>query len=384
MFVEYSSEKSICYKCIGDQFLKKYIKQNAHKRECSYCNNKSKKFIAIHLDHLKTLISDGLSQEWGDPNEEFFYDAAEDEWEGETFNTWSLASDIQEEAGIANAVLLRDILNLVDRGWCETFDLKLAESLYTSWNIFTDLVTHKYRYTFFAVEEKSYEYLAEDNILSPRKILHELGRIINSHKKLIINLPKHTEIFRGRIFNNKSDITHTAKALGTVPQENAIASRMSPTGIPLFYGALNEKTAIEEIGKDLNGKCLVIAKFKTLVDLKILNLCDLPTLPSLFDPKQRKRRETIKFLKKFTEEISRPIDHNRNKNIEYIPSQVMSEYFRHCFKDKNGDRLNGIFYPSSKHFTGTCCGLFIKNEHCIDKSSRNNRAILQLITSQMF
>src|SRR5581483_11054932 len=139
--------------------------------------------------------------------------------------------------------------------------------------------------------------------ISPKNILDILGKIVNTHKGLITEIPKETEIFRARWFEEKPNINLlTAKLLGTPPQEYAIVTnRMSPSGIPLFYGALNHDTAITETVKDETTKYCVVAKFKNIRNLRVLNLCSLPQMPSLFDKKNRYVRDVIRFLRKFSD-----------------------------------------------------------------------------------
>jgi len=199
------------------------------------------------------------------------------------------------------------------------------------------------------------------------------------HKELIVEIPKNKKIFRARCFAKKNGIRLLAKDLGTPPQENTISTRMSPQGIPLFYGALDKRTALNEIIDDKNEKegNTIIAEFKNLKPLKVLDLSSLPCLPSLFDKKNRDLRDTVRFLRQFSKEVSRFIQKDGREHTEYVPTQVLSEYFRHIFKYKK-QNIDGIFYSSSKS-DGICCALFVENEECIDPNAEtSNSAVLQL------
>ena len=65
-------------------------------------------------------------------------------------------------------------------------------------------------------------------------------------------------------------------------------------------------------------------------------------------------------MKKFAEDIARPIDDF--PNIEYIPTQIVTEYFRHVFLTKDNKKLDGIVYSSAKNPTGKCVALFMTPE----------------------
>jgi hypothetical protein len=89
-----------------------------------------------------------------------------------------------------------------------------------------------------------------------------------------------------------------------------------------------------------------------------LNLTKLPDLPSIFDDNRRNEREGLIFLEHFIEEISKPVTKDGSEHIEYVPSQVVSEYFALVFQPAKGKNLDGILYPSSVHSGGRNLVLF--------------------------
>lgn len=145
------------------------------------------------------------------------------------------------------------------------------------------------------------------------------------------------------------------------------SSRMSPPGIPMFYGAFDEETALLETIRKEGTHTVTTATFETLLPLKVLDLSDLPLVPSLFDPNSRHRRTGIKFLRSFVTDVAKPIDRGGSEQTEYVPTQIVTEYFRHVFRDAKGDPISGIAHPSSRKQGRVCCVLFFENEHCCDK-----------------
>jgi hypothetical protein len=117
---------------------------------------------------------------------------------------------------------------------------------------------------------------------------------------------------------------------------------MNPAGIPMFYAAAKEKTAAAETP----GKCLSLGKFQSLRDLRMVNLAGLPPIPGLFGNASRQERLTIKFLHDFRQDIEQPVARDKRAHIDYLPSQVVTEYLR---ANRIGNTaVDGIIYRSTK------------------------------------
>jgi hypothetical protein len=161
--------------------------------------------------------------------------------------------------------------------------------------------------------------------------------------------------------------------MGTVPINKAkYANRMSPAGISMFYGSFESNTAFKEIvdiNRSKQGNIVSIATFKTLKKLRVLDLCHLSDVPSLFDAGSRHLRSSLIFMRAFREEFRKPISKSKLEDIEYVPTQVFTEYIRHKYEDIEGNPIEGILYPSSRNPRGISCVLFILNEQCLDKNS---------------
>jgi RES domain len=81
------------------------------------------------------------------------------------------------------------------------------------------------------------------------------------------------------------------------------------------------------------------------------------------------------FLHHFGDEISKPIS-DSVKAYEYVPTQVMTEYFRHLFHRESGEPLNGIAFRSSKNPGGICYTLFFDSTACVDNAADAGAAML--------
>ncbi len=367
----FAGDKYVCADCFGDYAIRKFIDNNSEAQICNYCGANSSKPIAAHMDKVMAFILEGIESEWGDPdNEGVPYETAEGGYQGKVIDSYDLITDqIGDELEINSDNLIQDIIDsLVNRQWCQKnfWVLRPEETLIFSWEQFVKQVKHHTRYVFFRVDDESDDHWDRDTIATS-KMLDELGRIV-SKLGVIKILDAGTRLWRARI-HGKDKSFNTAKDLGTVQLDDArYSNRMSPVGIPMFYGALDMLTALKETveWREQEAKVATIAPWKTLRQMKILDLTALPEMPSLFDPIKRDLRPSVAFLRSFVADVSKPIIKDRQEHIEYVPTQIVTEYFRHIYRDTDGSRLKGIFYPSSRNSEGVACVLFIENENCCD------------------
>lgn len=370
-------DKNVCPECITDYALKEFVTENTDKYKCSYCLKESDEPIAIALEVLVDYICECIHTEWEDPAGSMAWEGREGGYQGASvYIGYELVTDqIEELFEMDNTEVLTDIAcSLGDSDWCQVdpYGLRKEEVLTSSWEDFSDYVKHKSRYIFFKIDdEKRREY---DIDLIP--ISQMLDRIsdeiltLDEEEKIIRNIEVDSSIFRARV-HKKDEKLSNAKDFGTVPTENAIYSnRMSPAGVPMFYGALDTETVIREViddTKDKEEKILSVAQFKTLRQISVLDLTNPPDFPSIFDQKRNHLRSSVLFLREFVRELSKPINKDGLEHIDYVPTQVFTEYIRYLFKSSNNTSVEGILYPSSRNDGGTACVLFIENEQCCDE-----------------
>ena len=191
--------------------------------------------------------------------------------------------------------------------------------------------------------------------------------------------------FRARLSMRSETHLRTAE-LGTVPVSCATtANRMSPAGIPMFYGADDEVTAIAEVydkSKDERQTAKAsVGAFRPSRPLRLLDLSGRLPLPSLFDPTERRLREKVRLLRDFAEAIAQPIEKDRLEHIDYAPTQIVTEYFRHVFSAKEASPIDGIMYPSSRNTDHVCYVLFVDDKHCVDAGDSPDDGEFSLLLS---
>lgn len=380
----YSSNegKTVCSNCFDECGIQQFIKTNHSKNHCSYCKKKGKKVIACDLDSLVGHILKSIKYEWGDPsNEGLPRDSSEGGWQLRTvYNTWELLSNI----GLGNALdeISEDIGNAFhNHEWCERnpFSLRPNETLLVGWQKFSKFVLHTSRYVFLNAKNSDYNK-DQDDEMNPVEILDALGSIIDK-LGLVENVSKSTEIKRVRIVA-PSDELRTAKDLGSPPREDAkIANRMSPAGISMFYGAFDLETAISETyEKGVEEKKAVSGTFRPTRELTVIDLSKELSVPSLFDEHKRESRSEILFLMDFISDFTKPIERSDREHIDYVPTQIVTEYFRHIFKLNDKTNIDGVIYPSSKNQGKKSIVIFADSKQCVEAAATyDSDSVLSLI-----
>lgn len=122
---------------------------------------------------------------------------------------------------------------------------------------------------------------------------------------------------------------------------------MNAAGIPYFYLAKERRTAIGEVASHPPGK-LSIGKFELDRAIPVLNLTNLPSAASIFDVDAYDKRQLNLFLRDFVKRIASPVQKDGREHVEFVPSQLVSEYFSEMFEwPDSGRRIGGMVYPST-------------------------------------
>ena len=163
--------------------------------------------------------------------------------------------------------------------------------------------------------------------------------------------------------------TRAIPKLGPPPIEKArFSNRMSPAGISLFYGATTAEVALAEtfVRKDDKPAVATVGEFELTRDLWLVNLVDLPSIPDLLDAEHRWQRDGLIFLHAFREDFVKPVIKDGREHVEYVPSQIVTEYFRYRFRYEGSMQVQGVLYPSARSPEGVACVLFVSYEDCAD------------------
>jgi len=133
----------------------------------------------------------------------------------------------------------------------------------------------------------------------------------------------------------------------------------------MFYGADDFETArLEVVDPDQPDHVVSGLQFRGTIPLNFLDLTTIPSPPSFFSSGDQFRRHFLLFLAKFAADLGQPIRWDGCQHIEYVPTQVFTEYVRHIMKGPNGAPIHGIRYQSSKNGK-PCCVIFATQAECL-------------------
>ncbi|WP_433355887.1 HEPN-associated N-terminal domain-containing protein [Microtetraspora malaysiensis] len=373
---------SVCRHCVDDYALEAAIEEAANTElDCDFCGRSP----AAPLNVLLGLFVEGVRYEYGDADDEgVFYDGREGgyQWH-EVQDTWDLImysfSDVLIGDGLPEAVCAA----VHDRAWVPRnfIEPRRDEALNESWSSFCDEIKYRNRYVFFLREE---DRDLGPGYIPPARILMEIGELLLS-ENLLVEIPAGRRFWRGRADSDRQ-ATWGAKDLGTAPRTHAKqANRMSPAGIPMFYGAADVDTAIKEVlvRRPLGAKWAMATAFETTHPCVLVDFTRLPTPPSLFDAQNRHRRRPLRFLRDFVADLRKPVDDGREQ-IDYIPTQVVTEYLLRIFSAPNGP-VAGLLYTSATE-NGDCAVLDVPHERCIealDDRDDEDRLCLALVPGSL-
>ena len=361
----------ICIECVADADLSSHIEAIATENACSFCSGESDEPIAAPLDDVCEIIRDCVERDYTDPANELMYVSREGGYQGTVYNTQELLFDvIGLELKNYDDELIDEIVNRVDcygqDAWCERdfYGLSEHEYLTYSWSHFCNLITHKRRFFFQDVSDN----LDEEERIPTDKMLKSLKNYFQEFD-LFSKFCQSQTIYRVRYCKEGEELASPAD-LGPPPEEKAVqANRMSPSGIPMFYGSTSVATALRETA--IGPGAFVIGFWQVSESITVLDLTKPPARIGFFDLNNSDTRHVANFLNEFIEELARPITRDKStEHIDYVPTQVLTEFVRFAkFQFETGEgHIRGIIYPSAVHKGGTSLVLFATQDEVLGAS----------------
>lgn len=356
------ADGQICANCVNDPALVQWVEDNATTTECSFCGTESDAPVAAEFDSFVGVVLTGIRFNWNHPDDEgIAYISAEGGYQASITDSREVLRhyDISDNEDVIRAI----VRSIGDNGWVERdyYVGDTSQRLSWGWDHFKEVVKHQTRYVFLTPEDDDHSEVP------PSQMLAAIGSTIVedlSDLALITTVPTDADLIRIRI---GAGTYATGAEIGTPPAQFANQSnRMSPAGIPMFYGAFDVDTARAETldPHQHGGQIMSIGSFRAVRDLKVLDLADLPDIPSVFWEGGHQLIHPLRFLHAFAGDIVQPIARDGREHIEYVPTQVVTEYFRRVFRDADDRPIDGIVYSSSRHPGGRAFVLFCENEQC--------------------
>lgn len=256
----------------------------------------------------------------------------------------------------------------------DTKGQKLNILLQTDWNVFTFTkstqqikllklisnnetrldIKYKPRYEYEQKDIRQWEQFREElkhnNRFFPNGAM-TIDQIVPFASLIGVKIDIKTKFYRARIIT--SDRGFNENEMQKPPKDIVLNGRANPIGIPYLYIASTAQTAIAEV-RPHKGEVLTIAEFE---NNEVLELADLRNPKSTISPFSDVELDTIyknmPFLSLLGNELSKPII-PRTTNLEYLPSQYLSEIFKHIgfhgiiYKSSVSDGSNYVIFDDSK------------------------------------
>lgn len=358
----HGSDKSICTRCVGDDYLRDLVARKVvDEQACSFCGAAPAAAFDVFMEAFMVGVSNTFNQA----------DNAGMPWEGGyVFETWQhheLPEAFDWVAAEGHEVEVLDEIRecLVEKTYAAYTlpgEMESDEVFSTAWTKFREQILHRTRFVFWARKDTT-ERDHGTREVPVAKVLEEIGELLVAFNVIAL-LPAGTVTYRARGHARREDSQGWgAPQLGTNLPDNATGStRMSPAGIPLFYGAEDVETALAEVGHADDREFFSVGKFVTTQPVQVIDLTRVPGVPSIFDPKLGASQGGLQFLNDLVDELGRPIKTYRG-NLDYVPTQVFCEYFLRVFDEHD---VRGLVWKSVAAAAGGCLALDVPQEDCVD------------------
>lgn len=340
----------VCSSCFGDVDLRAWIRAEQGPRGCDACGKYDSP--TMKFEQVAARIEKCIRRYYGRAVDQLPYESAEGGYIGHHWDSWDMMDKLGLNLPRDNGDLRDAIaMSMQDEVWCD-FDwlaLEPDEALRSSWQRFCDTVKHKRRFFFHSTGRD------DQDSYTPASLLSSIAQI-SENIGLITELEVGTKVWRARPDLAKSGRV-CSRDFGPPPVEHALQSnRMNPPGISMLYLASTATTALMET-RATSSK---VGLWQTTRPLRVLNLRDLPSVPSMFSDADRNCCLSLSFLHDFAEDVMTPVARDNRVHIDYLPSQVVTEFIRdYPFMD---GKVDGISYRSTVHARGWNVALFLGPE----------------------
>jgi len=376
----HTSSDGVCVNCFDDPGLAAFIAEHLETNTCSICGRKGNEKIAAPADEVVQFFLEKMYDHYEDAANTAPWDGEEGGFMVTTYSMYDLLFDKYPDIAPYETLewlhsRLKDDVVLCDRDWQI---MTPGQALESGWGAFAESVKHTTRFLFFPNAKRDDDD-GEPFRVRPEEMLDQLGEAIQACG-LIRSIAAGTKVFRARGHETGKTFT-LPKDLGPPPVEFAkTAGRMNAPGIVVFYGAYEKETALAEATG--NHAAFSVAGFETLTELSVVDLTNLPRVPSIFEGGPR---ESLRSLHRFTREVSQPFEPDAEIHIEYTPSQVVSEFFRHRLHDGQGNPIRGLVYGSAKRTGAANLALFVESwevEGVATETWRKKEPVLRLVSTE--
>ena len=351
-------EKFLCYRCVGEAYLRAEIEHEGQLRRCAYCGHKGRCYTVgemaertedVFEQHYvrtsdqpnswqQTLLSDRESEyDWERDGEAVVYAIAN-------------AADMPEEAAGDIQAILEEEHGDFDSALMGMETEFCGDSYYEERSVDDERWLEDWR-SFersFKTEARFFSRTAAQHLGSVFRGIDAMSTI--DGKPVLIEAGPDTPmsiIFRARTFQSDdrlcAALCRPDRELGSPPARLASEGRMNARGISAFYGANESRVAIAEIRPPV-GSQVAVASFEIIRPLRLVDLAAVSEVSergSLFDAKFGERLERAMFLQSLSQRMTRPVMPD-DEALEYLPTQAIADFLA----TESKIAVDGMVFPS--------------------------------------
>ncbi len=369
--------RRVCSGCFADPCLARFVVSTADRHACDYCGDEGEGISAAPLEGVVEFMLGQIDLEYTSADEALPRDPetkgrmfAEEECDTRELLEGHLELELPNDDGR----LMDDIAGtLPEQDWCliNPLGTRDEEAIGNSWHAFKRVISHRRRFFFLQQPdpELSNDLAGGEAAFSIPELLERIAVFASDHG-LLRTMPAHSAWVRCQGMAN-GEAAFGPRRMGPPPYEfAALPNRMSPAGVPMFYGARTRETALAEVA-EVPGR-FAAGTFETTREALVLDVRTAPPVPSLFDVRFAKDRAVAIFIHAFVDDFRAPIDRKQRPHVDYLPTQVVTEYFR-TMVSENGAPVEGILYTSTRN-GGDAVVIFAENGDVVDEDAEDDWA----------
>ena len=351
--------------CFDDPHFKAFVAENATGILCSYCRVRRGAPMCAVVEKISACVD----CEWTDPA---VYDS------GAVLPEWDFVDGRGMIKGLGltapSGRFTEDVCVALGGPWIRPRPPAgipwFTEFRMDRWRAFCDKTKHQRRYFFLSGGKKDRrpKKFSGEDFFFQEDMLQKIAQIAK-RAALCRPMPKGTPVYRARVGKHTSE----SRLISPPPEKAIFSNRMSPAGVPMFYGALDSSTAFQETYDSAIGRVgdvVTIARFCLARDLPVLDLSrQMLDMPSIFSQEGQDTRADFAFLLRIAQDIAQPVKKDGREHIEYVPTQILTEYLREFSgRDDTLPKAGGLLFFSARRQGGVSCVLFPDVENGRDKN----------------
>lgn len=348
----------ICYECIREEFLSDEIETQGKRRKCSFCNSVKRTYLISDIaDRVESVMLSFYERTSPDPTSWQERLQADKEsnyyWE----RKGSTLIDILQNEFDFTLKAAKHISQMLGEKYEDMDAAQIGEETEFSADAQYELKSIGHGNWLNEWDEFKHILRSEARFFNER-VNNILDSIFNDIEKTVtwgamsvvtaigpgLDI---TKIYRARIFLTDVKLHEALKSpalqLGPPPPSVASNGRMNAAGVSVFYGSIDEETAIAEVRPPV-GCMVATAAFDIIRTLELLDLRALENATgrvSVFSPDYKDVMEKSAFLSELSYKITQPVMPG-DEALEYLPTQAVADYLA----SRTNITFDGIIFPS--------------------------------------